>query len=76
MDKKEIASKLFNCTLVLNWKNNNIRVVKRPAKKLAPYEIPVKVNIKLIIPEIPDINIKGELEIPSVKVQEMVLEQI
>jgi hypothetical protein len=76
VEKKELASKMFDCTLVLNWKNGSVRVLKRSAKKMAPYEVPVKVKIKLFIPEIPDITVKGEIEIPSVKVQEMVLEEI
>ena len=51
-------------------------VRKKKPKNLNPFEIPVKVSIDVTIPQIPDIQVKGEIEIPETQVGEMVIESI
>jgi len=68
--------KLFTGILILNWKNKSMRVIKKKHSNLSPYEIPVKIEIKVKLPEQKDIIAKGEVEIPEYKVNEMMIESI
>lgn len=68
--------KKFEGYLILNWKNKQMAVRKTKPKGLNPFEIPVKVSIDVTIPQIPNIEVRGELEIPETQVGEMVIESI
>ena len=68
--------KLFTGVLILNWNDKGMRVVKRNNRKLSPYEIPIKVNIRIIIPEQREIVANGKIELPEYKVNEMLIESI
>lgn len=54
----------------------NIR--KRPPKKsdLSPFDIPIKLEIKVKIPERKEIVAKGEIELSEEKVRDMVIEEL
>lgn len=69
-------TKTFLGYLILNWKNKGMMVRKTKPKNLNTFEIPVKVNITVTIPELPDIEIKGDIEIPEAQVQDMVIESL
>ena len=67
--------KKFNKILVLNWKTGAVRVLTRKAKTL-PYEVPITLDITLVIPENPPIVAKGKIEVPTYKVKEMVVDRL
>ena len=69
-------NKLFEATIILNWKNGGVRVVKKKPRGLNPFEILVKMKIKVKVPEMKEIIAKGEIEIPEHKVNQMVLESL
>lgn len=75
-NNNKLTSKLFTGTLVLNWKNNQMKVIKKRPQSLNPFEIPVKINIKVNVPILPEITAKGEVDIPAYKVKEMLIESI
>lgn len=73
-----MVNKLFEATLILNWKTKGMRIVKKMPKKsnVGAFEIPVKISINVKVPEMQEIVAKGEIEIPAHKVKEMVLETL
>jgi len=56
--------------LVLNWKDSGVRVLKRlPSKdNLSLNDIPVKLDITLIIPEINEVTLKGEVKLSQAQI--------
>lgn len=72
----EENSKLFEAHIILNWKTKEIRVMKKKPKGNSPFEIPIKMHIKVKIPEFKEIVARGEIEIPQYKVEEMVIENL
>ncbi len=75
-DSVKYIEKNYSGTLILNWKNKGMRVVQRKPRKIGPYEIPIKLDITLQIPEHRDIVAKGKIEIPPQKVKEMIISNI
>lgn len=69
-----MPKKTFKGNLVINWKNGAMRVTKRKVKGLAPFEIPVKIELTLITPDEPDIRVKGTIVIPETKATEIFVE--
>ena len=68
--------KNFEGFLLLNWKTKQMSVRKKKPTNVNPFEIPVKVSIDVTIPQIPNIQVKGEIEIPETQVGEMVIESL
>ena len=73
---ESLVSKNFKGVLVINWKNGSMKVNKKKPKSLGPWDIPVNIDIKLNIPENPEITAKGEVDIPGYKVKEMFIKSI
>ena len=73
-----IATKSFKGLLILNWKTGSMRVLKTLKKKkdIGPWEVPVNIDIKINLPQMPEIIAKGEVDIPEYKVKEMFVESI
>ncbi len=68
--------KLFEGWLILNWKNKQMRVIKKKPKNIGAFEIPILLRIKVKIPERVDIKAEGEIEVPLPKLKEMVIEEL
>jgi len=70
--------KVFKGYLILNWKKGIMNIRKRPPKKsdLSPFDIPIKLEIKVKIPERKEIVAKGEIELSEEKVRDMVIEEL
>ena len=68
--------KKFEGYLILNWKTKAMTIKKRKPKNVEPFEIPVKVDIDVEVPQVPTVTLKGTIEIPETKVGEMVIEAI
>lgn len=56
--------------LICNWKDGGVRVLKRlPSKdNLSLNDIPIKLDITLIIPEINEITLKGEVKLSQAQI--------
>lgn len=78
MTKKEetMEERIFDGFLILNYKTKHMRVVVKLPRSIKPFEIPIRFNVKLKMPKMPEIVAKGEFEIPPVKVKEMFLDSI
>ena len=69
--------KKFQGYLILNWKTQEMRVLKRYDKtKIAPHEVPLKIDIDLELPDKKIHEVKGKITIPAEKVAEMVVESL
>ena len=65
------VEKVFKTHMTINWKTGTFKVFKRPKKSAGPFEIPIDIAIKVIIPEFKRIEVKGEIELSENKVKEM-----
>jgi hypothetical protein len=70
--------KKFEGYLILNWKTKEMKIAKRKPvpSKINPFQIIVKIEIDAIIPPQTQIVAKGEIIVPTHKVNQMVLEAI
>ena len=70
--------KKFSGYLILNWKTGDVRYYKsKPVKsRITPFQIPIKVDITLEVPEPKEHKINGKITVPEQKVSEMVVESI
>lgn len=70
--------KKFEGYLILNWKNGSMEVKKRKPKKnkLSPFQIPIKLEITVKVPERKEVVARGEIELSEEKVKEMVIEEL
>lgn len=69
-------SKLFEGYLYLNWKTGHMTLKKKKSKSNNPFEIPIKVSIKVKIPIIKEHICTGEIIIPEQKVNEILVANI
>lgn len=70
-EEKEIEG-----TLIVNWKTREWRAVKKKPKNLKASEIPIKLKLKLKLPEHKEYQATGEITISETKVEEMLIEEI
>jgi hypothetical protein len=70
--------KIFTGYVILNWKTGKFSVRKTQPKKssLNPFEIPIKLDIRVLLPEKKELVAKGEIILPEEKVKEMVISEI
>ena len=67
----------FEGVMLLNWKNGSMRILKRVnLKNLSPWEIPVNVNIDVVVPDKTIHQATGTIELPKEKVSSMTLEAL
>ena len=71
-----MASKSFVGFLVLNWKTGKVIVKKRKGSKTSPYDITINYDIKVNIPDLKIVELKGEFTVPEVQVKEAVLQEL
>ena len=63
-----MKEKIFEGYLMVNWQKDSIRSVKNKPEfnKMNPYEIPVKFKIKIKMPQIKDVPMEIEAELPII----------
>ena len=61
-----MKEKTFKGFLMLNWKTNQVRLLKTRGYDLNPYEIRVPYNIKITLPEIKDTPLNIDIELPTI----------
>lgn len=72
----EEVTKDFKGILVLNWESGDVRVVKKEPRKISPMEIPIALDITVKVPRMKKYTVKGDVEIPQIKVKEMFVESL
>lgn len=60
----------------MNWKNGNMKVNKKRVNTLSPYEIPINIDIDLIVPDKQDFVCKGEIELSKTEIKNMMIERL
>jgi hypothetical protein len=68
--------RLFEGFLVINWKTGHMVVKKRKPKNINPYQIPVKFEITVKVPEQKEVVAKGNIELTDQQATAIVVEEI
>jgi len=68
--------KVFEGYLILNWKTGKFEARKKGKRSYSPYEIPIKLQIKVEIPEQKELVAKGHITLSEQKVKELLIEEI
>jgi len=71
-----MTTKKFSGFLILHWKNMDVRYCKRKPHTLGPYEIPLKLDLDIKMPDLIQPVISGEIEIPAAKAKDIIIENI
>lgn len=69
-------TKKFIGWLKLNYRTGKIEYNKRYPKTISGYEIPIKLEIDIIIPENPTLEIKGEVEMTQTQMNKMIVARL
>lgn len=66
----EPIEKHFEFLLILNWRNGDVRVLKRAKRTpaLNVTDIPIRVDLTLRIPEKQELTIKGEVKLSEAQI--------
>ncbi|MHA1813650.1 MAG: hypothetical protein ACTSYX_09500 [Candidatus Thorarchaeota archaeon] len=67
MEKKKTGRQV-TVYLVVNWKTLEVRALKRIPRRLGSYDIPVKVNLNLIIPKRTELEVNADIKLSQAQV--------
>lgn len=70
------TEKVFQGYVILNWKNGSFRAVKKLTKGIKDTEIPIQLDIKVLIPDRQEMKVSGELELSGTKVKKLILDAL
>lgn len=69
--------KQINVILIFNWKTEDFRIIKRKTYSSDnPFEVPIRLKLKFIIPEKKEVQISGDIVIPDIQAGEMMIEEL
>lgn len=69
--------KLLEAILIFNWKTEKYKIIKRKGYTSDnPFEIPIKLKLKFILPEKKEVSITGDIHVPEVKAGEMLIDEL
>lgn len=68
--------KIFKGVLILDWKRESMRIIKKKPQELGPFEIDLMLEIKVKIPNRETKRLSTEVEVPESKISEMVAHEI
>lgn len=68
------TTKQFRFIVILNWHSGAVRVVKGKGFKLGGTDIPIRVNLALIIPERQELTIKGEVKLSEAQISNIAID--
>jgi len=71
-----IGEKMFEGYLILDWKTGKMAVKSRKPKLVGPYKIPIKVELRVTIPDRQELSVRGEVEVAQSKVKDIIFESI
>ena len=71
-----VQDRCFNGYLVLNWKTGAQRILNKRPSSEGPYEVVVRYNVSITIPDTPVPNMTIELELPETKITEAIASEI
>jgi len=68
--------KTFEGTLMLNYKNGDMRILKKKPGNVGYSDIPINVKINVRVPRKEEMSLEGDITLSDVKVNQIVLEQM
>ena len=69
--------KSINIILIFNWKTEDFRILKKKIYSSDnPFEMPIRLKLKFIIPEKKEVLISGDIIIPDIQAGEMMIEEL
>lgn len=68
--------KEFRTWLILCYRTGTFKVAKKRPKTLKASDIPIDVRLNVKIPEQPIMKARGEIELSSTQVKEMIIENL
>lgn len=73
-----MSKKNFKAILYVNWKTGVMHVCKRVPKSASahPWEVGIKLDIDIELPELKQHVVKGSIVIPETQVHDMILESL
>ena len=73
-----MPEKKFDFYVLVNWKNGNVKALKRKPNidKLSPFLIPIRVKLTVKVPERKEIVAEGEITLSEQQVEKMIIEEI
>lgn len=71
-----MPGKRYKGYLILNYKNNDMRVMKRKPKDIGPFELPLELEINVSLPERQIKKLSADIEVSEAKVGEMVAHKV
>lgn len=69
-------NKEFKTWLILDYKTGSFKVNKKRPSKLKASEIPIDILLNVKIPEQPVMKARGDIELSTAQVKEMILENL
>jgi len=74
-DETEVV-KTFEACLILNYKNGEMRILKKQPNNVSYSDIPINVKINVRVPRKEEMSLEGDITLSDVKVNQILLEQI
>ncbi len=71
-----MTEKEFHTWLILCYRTGSFRLNKKKPLRIKASEIPIDMKITVKIPEQPIIKARGNIELDTMKVKEMILENL
>jgi len=73
-----MTEKTFNGYLIVNWKTGKMEIKKRRPKKanLSPFQILMRLELKVTVPDKKEFVVKGEIVLSEEKVSDIVIEEL
>lgn len=69
-------AKEFRTWLILDYKTGRFKLNKKKPHRVKASEIPIDVSLIVEIPEQPIMRARGHIELDTIKVKEMILENL
>jgi hypothetical protein len=73
-----MITKKLEAYLILNWKTGDIKILHKKPKSTGPYDIYVKLNLNINIPELKEASaeVRGEVNVPEAQVKDAILDEL
>ena len=71
-----MTDKEFKTWLTLDYKTGSFRLSKKKPQRIKASEIPIDMKIVVKIPEQPIMKARGHIELDTMKVKEMIIENL
>jgi len=75
-ESTEQVVKTFEACLILNYKNGEMRILKKRPNSISYSDIPINIKINVRVPEKEEMSLEGDITLSDVKVNQIMLDQV